>query len=145
MKYFVLVFFTLFIGSCHQYENEDERIPIKVTRIELINVGEIDDDYKFNFQMAPAENSDHLKNAYKCTLRTRFIQSNSIIDAIDAYVEGNKLNIHIESYPFDFENIHVTLFPVHDLSFILSGFIKQGEYTVELSINGAGRSFIYNF
>lgn len=143
MKYFVLFFFTLFIGSCHQYENEDERIPIKVTRIELINVGEI--DYKFNFQAALAENSTtHLKK-YKCTLRTRFIQRNSIIDAIDAYVEGNKLNLHIESYPFDFENIDVTQFPVHDLSFILSGFIKQGEYTVELSINGASRSFIYNF
>jgi hypothetical protein len=144
MKHFVLFFFILFIGSCNQHENEDERIPIKVTRIELINVGEID-DYEFKFEAAPAENSAHLKNAYKCTLRTRFIQSNSIIDAIDAYAEGNKLNIHIESYPFDFENIHITRFPVHDLSFILSGFIKQGEYAVTLSINGASRSFMCNF
>jgi hypothetical protein len=42
-----------------------------------------------------------------CTLRARFTQSNSIIDAIDAYAEGNKLNSHIESYPFDFEKFHV--------------------------------------
>ncbi len=130
MKSLLLFLMVLFLVSC---DNDDERIPLNITDIQLTDMGQI--HYEFNFDAAPGENG-----IQKCIIRTVNIKKNDSIKFIEGFVQGNKINIDIVSSPYDFDCDLDTCLTVHDLRFNLNG-LKAKEYNLNIWVN---YSHVYN-
>ena len=135
------------MGSCDKEENE--KIQLNITNVELIDVGKI--HYEFNFQSVLKENIND-NNVYKCIIRTLDITKGDSIKSIDAYIKGDELTIYVNSYPNNFFDcfdescncFDETCFTVHDLSFYLYG-LKQQKYKMTIYVNYRTSVLTYNF
>jgi len=130
----ILIFGILFlVSSCSK--KEDEKVNIKVTDIELKDMGRI--PYEFIFDIKSI--NDSIK---QCTIRTRVIHKNDTIQSIEVFVQKNNLNIDVISSPFDFDCSDDSCFTVHDVNFNLIN-IDKGFYNVCTRVNYSETNVFY--
>ncbi|MEG2600060.1 MAG: hypothetical protein RSA66_11375 [Muribaculaceae bacterium] len=133
----VIVIATLFfVSSCNKNKDEDEKIHLESTLIDLIDIGRIK-PYEFRFDLKIINDK-----ICQCKIRTRHMTKDDEIESINAILQGNNLNIDIISYPFDWDCNDC--FTAHDITFNLIG-INKGKYNISVKINGSPETPVFSY
>ncbi|MDR0613348.1 MAG: hypothetical protein LBG45_07725 [Dysgonamonadaceae bacterium] len=126
--YLTVITVALFLASSCSNDDEEKKVYLEVTGINLIDIGKIK-PFEFLFEIESIND-----DTVKCTMRTRLIKKNDNLESIEVFTQGNNLNIVVTSYPFDFDCADAGCFTAHDLSFNLTD-IKKGSYNVCTVVN----------
>ena len=121
----LILLFLFFVSSCSK--KEDEKIYLKISDVVLNDIGRISSNFKFDIMPI----NDSIK---RCTIITRAIQKNDSIKSIEAFIQGNDLNISVISYPNNFDCDDDSCYTVHELSFNVIC-INKGNYDVYSIVN----------